>query len=106
MVLNKQRQYLILCEDKQQQYFIRHFLMECNINRSKISCEPLPKSGSGEQYVRENYVKVLKKCINKCKNFTKMGLINLLKKIYKKKDLIYFYLKSLSFKADASSRFI
>ena len=62
MVLNKQRQYLILCEDKQQQYFIRHFLMECNINRSKISCEPLPKSGSGEQYVRENYVKVLKKC--------------------------------------------
>lgn len=44
--------------------------------------------------------------MKKCKNVTKMGLINLLKKIYKKKDLIYFYLKSLSFKADASSRFI
>ena len=57
-------------------------------------------------YIRVINVKVLKNGINKCKNVIKMGLINLLKKIYKKKDLIYFYLKSLSFKADASSRFI
>lgn len=76
MGLNKQRQYLVLCEDKQQQYFVRHFLKECNIIGPKVSFEPLPKEGSGEQYVRENYIKVLKKSRSKNRAITAVVVID------------------------------
>lgn len=70
--MNKKGQYFILCEDKQTQCFMWYFLVAHHINSRKIRCLPLPLSGCGEQYVRENYPKELKKI--RSKNFNNIIL--------------------------------
>ncbi|RLC01426.1 MAG: hypothetical protein DRI57_31130 [Deltaproteobacteria bacterium] len=47
---------VILCEDRQQEVFARHFLINCGIRKQRIYAKVAPKGlGSGEQYVREEY---------------------------------------------------
>lgn len=70
--MNKDAQYIILCEDKQTQCFVRYFLMHRSINRGKIRYLPLPIRGSGEQYVRERYPLELQKI--RSKNFNDVVL--------------------------------
>ena len=54
-------QVTILCEDKQQQVFAKHFLIKSGFEPRKIRVLPLPDGGqSGEQYVRESYPKQVK----------------------------------------------
>ncbi|HEY88453.1 MAG TPA: hypothetical protein G4N98_01790 [Thermoflexia bacterium] len=49
-------QLVILCEDRQQEVFARHFLVTCGINRRRIRSLVAPRGlGSGEQYVRQHY---------------------------------------------------
>lgn len=58
--VNKNIQYLLLCEDKQTECFMRYFLYAHNIHRRKIKSLPWSAgSGSGEQYVRKCYPKEL-----------------------------------------------
>lgn len=70
--MNKDAQYIILCEDKQTQCFLRYFLTKHLIKREKIRCLPLPIQGSGEQYVRESYPVELQKM--RSKNFNNIVL--------------------------------
>jgi len=54
--MSKYTQVVILCEDRQQEVFARHFLINCGIDRRRIRVNVAPKGiGSGEQYVRKNY---------------------------------------------------
>lgn len=54
-------EFIILCEDRQQEMFARHFLIGCSVPRHKIRVNlPVRGQGSGEQYVRENYSKEVK----------------------------------------------
>lgn len=54
----KYTEVVIVCEDRQQEVFARHFLTNCGINRHRITFKVNPKGkGSGEQYVREQYPK-------------------------------------------------
>lgn len=47
---------VILCEDRQQEIFARHFLINCGIRKQRIYAKIAPKgAGAGEQYVREKY---------------------------------------------------
>lgn len=47
---------VILCEDRQQEVFARHFLVQCGVPRTKIRTNICPKGKqAGEQYVREQY---------------------------------------------------
>ncbi len=49
-------QVVILCEDRQQEIFARHFLVNCGIRKQRIYAKVAPKGvGAGEQYVREKY---------------------------------------------------
>jgi hypothetical protein len=49
-------QVVILCEDRQQEVFARHFLIQCGVNRHRIRVNVAPSGlGSGEQHVRENF---------------------------------------------------
>jgi hypothetical protein len=49
-------QIVVLCEDRQQEVFARHFLVNCGINRHRIYPKVAPKGeGSGEHYVRRRY---------------------------------------------------
>ena len=61
MGLSDQYNYLILCEDKQTQCFMRSFLKGNGIPKHKINCCELPLKGCGEQYVRERYPEELEK---------------------------------------------
>ena len=46
----------VLCEDRQQEVFARHFLLSCGINRYRIHYTTCPSGKqSGEQYVRQKY---------------------------------------------------
>lgn len=46
----------LLCEDRQQEVFARHFLESCGIDKHDIYPDTCPKGkGAGEQYVRENF---------------------------------------------------
>ena len=65
MKLNKDYKYLILCEDKLTQCFVRHFLKSQGINGRKIFPFPLPAYGCGEQYVRSKFPKELKELRSK-----------------------------------------
>jgi hypothetical protein len=54
---------VVLCEDRQQEVFARHFLKACGLvkNRRKIYYNPCPKGKqAGEQYVRQEYPKEVK----------------------------------------------
>lgn len=54
-------QVIILCEDKQQEVFARHFLTKSGFEPRKIRVLPLPNGKqSGEQYVRETYPEQVK----------------------------------------------
>ena len=47
---------MILCEDRQQEVFARHYLIQCGVPRAKIRTNICPKGKqAGEQYVREQY---------------------------------------------------
>lgn len=70
-MLNKNVQYTVLCEDKQTQCFVRCFLRAHNIPRHKINFISLPVA-CGEQYVKTNYPKELKKL--RIKNFNALAL--------------------------------
>ncbi|MDA8307173.1 MAG: hypothetical protein M0Z81_10140 [Deltaproteobacteria bacterium] len=45
---------MILCEDRQQEVFARHYLIQCGVPRANIRTK-ICLGGSGEQYVREQY---------------------------------------------------
>jgi len=51
-------QVIILCEDRQQEVFARHFLIKkSGFGPREIRVLPLPNGKqSGEQYVRETYI--------------------------------------------------
>ncbi len=54
-------QVIILCEDRQQEVFARHFLIKSGFEPRQIRVLPLPDGGqSGEQYVRESYPEQVK----------------------------------------------
>ena len=54
-------QVIILCEDKQQEVFLRRFLVKCGVNARRIRVRPVPGGkGSGEQWVREQFAKEVK----------------------------------------------
>ncbi len=49
-------QVVVLCEDRQQEVFARHFLVNCGINRRRIRVNIAPRGrGAGEQHVRAEY---------------------------------------------------
>ncbi len=53
---NKNARIVILCEDLQQQVFVRHFLIKRGFNPRRIRTNRVPDGrGSGEQYVRNEY---------------------------------------------------
>lgn len=54
--MSKRIEIVILCEDKQQEVFVRHWLIKLRINPRTIRVLPCPQGlGSGEQHVRETY---------------------------------------------------
>ena len=53
--------FIILCEDRQQEVFARHFLVSCDVHPRRIRINISPKGqGSGEQYVRQEYPREVK----------------------------------------------
>lgn len=49
---------VILCEDRQQEVFARHYFMERGFHRREITSKVSPAGkGAGEQYVRKRYPK-------------------------------------------------
>ncbi len=49
-------QVVILCEDRQQEVFARHFLVTCGVNHHRIRVRVSPFGrGAAEQYVRNQY---------------------------------------------------
>jgi len=51
-------QVVILCEDRQQEVFARHFLVSCGVHPRRIRASICPKGKlAGEQYVRETFPK-------------------------------------------------
>lgn len=59
MKLNKDYKYLILCEDKLTQCFVRYFLKSQGINGRKIFPLKLPAATCGEEYVRKEFPREL-----------------------------------------------
>lgn len=59
MKLSKGYKYIVLCEDKLTQCYIRRFLLTQGIAGRKIFVTPLPAQGCGEQYVRLQFPKYL-----------------------------------------------
>jgi len=54
--MSKASLFIILCEDRLQEVFVRRFLTKCGINPRVISRPKLVAgNGCGEQYVREKY---------------------------------------------------
>ncbi len=54
-------QFIVLCEDRQQEVFARYFLVRCGVEQRRIRFKTSPKGhGSGEQYVRQQYPKEVK----------------------------------------------
>ena len=55
----KPAQVIVLCEDKQQQVFVRRF-MKSKTNHPIRVISPPPGGGSGEQFIREQYPRQLR----------------------------------------------
>lgn len=58
MTLNKKYQYIILCEDKQTECFLRHFLVALGVNSRKVHADftcSKGEGGCGLQFVRDNF---------------------------------------------------
>ncbi len=53
---------IVLVEDQRQQVFVRRLLEKLGFRRHQIRYEPLVPSGSGEQWVRNNYVRIVEDC--------------------------------------------
>lgn len=54
--MTRKAQLVILCEDRQQSTFARHYFIKRGFHHRKIRIEVNPKGkGAGEQYVREQY---------------------------------------------------
>ncbi len=54
--MNEYTKIVVLCEDRQQEVFARHFLVACGIEKRRIYPDISPKgTGSGEGYVRNEY---------------------------------------------------
>ncbi len=52
---------ILLCEDQQHACFVRRFLVKQGCNSRRIRTRPCPSGrGSGEQFVRENFVSELR----------------------------------------------
>lgn len=73
MKLSGTHKYIILCEDKLTQCYIRRFLLAQGISRRKISPVELPAAGCGEQYVREQFPRYLQGL--RSKNFNATVLV-------------------------------
>lgn len=59
--MNDYTRVVVLCEDRQQEVFARHFLMSCGIDKHRIYTDLSPKGkGSGEEYVRREYPRHVK----------------------------------------------
>ena len=53
---NRKTRVILLCEDKQQERFMRAYLKSRKFNMNKVDTVPLSNGrGSGEQWVREQY---------------------------------------------------
>ncbi len=65
---------VILCEDRQQEVFARHYLVRCGVRRDRIRINICPKGKqAGEQYVRNHYPAEVK--THRSKNsFLSLGL--------------------------------
>jgi len=62
---------VLLCEDRQQEVFARHFLMSRGIEKHQIYPDINPKGkGAGEQYVREKYPRYVKSYRKKANNLS------------------------------------
>ena len=59
-------QIVLLCEDKQQLVFARHFLEKMGFDKRKIIPLIPSVAQSGEQFVRESYLSEVKKYRQKC----------------------------------------
>ena len=70
MKLSGTHKYIILCEDKLTQCYIRRFLLAQGISWRKISPVALPAAGCGEQYVREQFPRYLQHLRSKLFNAT------------------------------------
>ncbi len=69
---------VILCEDRQQEVFARHFLINCGIRKQRIYAVVAPKGvGAGEQYVREKYPKEVGSYRRSC-NYKNISLVVLI----------------------------
>lgn len=58
----KASQVVILAEDSRHQAFLRRFLYDLGYSRHDLRFEPIPsqsREGAGEQWVRENYTRVV-----------------------------------------------
>lgn len=54
--MSKRIEVILLCEDRQQEVFVRHWLVKSGVNWRKIRIQPYPEGkGSGEQHVRKVY---------------------------------------------------
>lgn len=54
--MSRYTEIVVLCEDRQQEVFARHFLVNCGINRRRIRVKHSPTGrGSAEQHVRQRY---------------------------------------------------
>lgn len=76
--MNKGSRFIILSEDKQQQVFVRRFLLEYGLaeNYHDITLLPLPLGkGSGEQYVRERLANELEQLRRTAHSQTKALLV-------------------------------
>jgi hypothetical protein len=66
---------VILCEDRQQEVFVRRYLHGLGYSNRRIRVAPYPAGrGSGEQFVRQNYPKEVKELRRRAKHLH-VGLV-------------------------------
>ncbi len=65
---------MLLCEDRQQEVFMRNFLVARGVPKNRIRANPAPKGmGSAEQFVRNKYPQEVNTYRSKC-NHLKIAL--------------------------------
>jgi len=69
-------QTILLCEDQQQECFIRRFLLERRWSRHSIHVEKSPRArGAADQWVRESFPKELRAYRSKCNRLSNCLLV-------------------------------
>jgi hypothetical protein len=64
-------QTVILCEDRQQECFVRRFLLERGVNRWSVRLQQSPRAkGAADQWVRESFPKELRAYRSKCNHLS------------------------------------